>query len=246
MAKTGKQSRRDVVDQIRSQQKRADQRQGRVIIGACVAVALLIVGLAAYGPVKDWWDLRAYNDTALEEIGAPASACDDLVTEEADGNQEHVSPGTPVEYTHAPPAFGAHEEVPESMTRKLYTTEDRPNVEKLVHNLEHGYTVLWYDETIAGDDEQMDHLRGIAKKLEGTDNSRLKFKAAPWLESDGEPFPDDQHIAFTHWATESKEDGAKADTQVGVWQYCSEVSGEALDAFMLRYDYTNSPEPNGM
>ncbi len=33
--------------------------------------------------------------------------------------------------------------------------------------------------------------------------------------------------------------------QVGVWQYCSEVSGEALNDFMLDYPYLDSPEPEG-
>ena len=34
-----------------------------------------------------------------------------------------------------------------------------------------------------------------------------------------------------------------ADAQVGVWQYCSDVSGAALEDFMLKYPYTDSPEP---
>ena len=36
-------------------------------------------------------------------------------------------------------------------TRKFYTSDDRPAVATLVHNLEHGFTLLWYDETIADD-----------------------------------------------------------------------------------------------
>ena len=30
---------------------------------------------------------------------------------------------------------------------------------------------------------------------------------------------------------------------MGVWQYCSDVSGAALEDFMLKYPYTDSPEP---
>jgi hypothetical protein len=74
---------------------------------------------------------------------------------------------------------------------------------------------------------------------------RLKFKAVPWLKSDGKAFPSGQHIAITHWAKESKEKGGKKGEQVGVWQFCSKPSGEALNDFMLKYDYTNSPEPAG-
>jgi hypothetical protein len=245
VAKSDKTERRAAVDLIRQQQKRADKRQGAIIVGVCVAVALLIIGLAAYRPIKDWWDLRQFKDLGLDSIGAPATVCGDITTKKSSGTQEHVAAGTPIDYPDAPPAFGEHEEYPDEMTRKLYTESDRPNVEKLVHNMEHGYTILWYDESIADDSDQMLLLKGIADKMKGTGNMRLKFKAVPWLAEDGKPFPDDQHVAFTHWAKESEEKGAKDDESVGVWQYCSEVSGEALNDFMLDYDYTNSPEPNG-
>jgi len=33
---------------------------------------------------------------------------------------------------------------------------------------------------------------------------------------------------------------------VGVWQYCTDVSGDALNAFMLKYPYMDSPEPTAM
>ena len=66
------------------------------------------------------------------------------------------------------------------MERKLYTEGDRPDLGILVHNLEHGYTILWYDETVADDSEQMIELRAIADKFAGTNNFRDKFKAVPW------------------------------------------------------------------
>ena len=47
---------------------------------------------------------------------------------------------------------------------------------------------------------------------------------------------------MTHWSVGGEDAGEGA--QVGVWQYCSEVSGEALEDFMLEYPYTDSPEPN--
>jgi len=107
-----------------------------------------------------------------------------------------------------------------------------------VHNLEHGYTILWYDETIADDDDQLNQVQALAKKFKADDdNFRLKFIAAPWTGDDenGKQFPNDQHIAFSHWKGD-------ADKSTGVWQYCSEVSGEALKTFMKDYPYTDSPE----
>lgn len=245
MAKSDKAERRAAVDQIRRQQQRADQRQGVIIIGVCAVIMVVIIGAAAYRPVKDWWDLRAYSDDALSDIGAPASACQPITTKQASGEQSHVDPGVPVAYEDAPPAFGQHENVPEQMDGKFYDEDDRPNVEKLVHNLEHGYTLVWYDESVADDDEALTQLRAIGEKLDDNDDFRNKFKVAPWTEDDGAAFPEGQHIAFTHWAAESKEEGDKEGQAYGVWQYCSEMSGEALVEFMTKYDYTNSPEPNG-
>ncbi|MDN5894522.1 MAG: DUF3105 domain-containing protein [Nocardioides sp.] len=240
-----KQSRREIADQLRTKQKRADKRQGLVIVGVCALIALVIVGLAAYKPIKEWWDLRQYNNAEISEIGSPADVCQKIITKKASGSQEHVQPGTDVTYTDSPPAFGKHEVYPDSMERKLYTAEDRPRLEMLVHNQEHGYTMLWYDETIAKDSEQMSELRAIATKLKGTGNMRLKFKALPWTKEDGDPFPNDQHVALTHWSKGGKDAELSEKKQVGVWKYCDSVSGEALDDFMLKYDFFDSPEPYG-
>ncbi len=154
--------------------------------------------------------------------------------------------GTEIEYPDAPPAFGQHYPEPDGMERKLYTEEDRPPLGKLVHNLEHGYTILWYDQSVADDGGQMDELRGIADKLQGTGSLRLKFKAVPWLSSDedGKKFPDGQHVAMTHWSKGGVGDDA-TEKPVGVFQYCSGVSGAALKNFMLDYPYLDSPEPGG-
>jgi len=246
--KNEKSSRRAVADDVRRQQARAERRKSFTIVGACVFVALLIIGAAAYNPIKDWWDLRQFRSVGLEEIGAPASVCGKVTTKKATGNQQHVAEGTDITYTDAPPAFGEHYPVPDPMERKLYTADDRPPLGNLVHNLEHGYTILWYDETVADDNSQMDELRGIADKLAGTSNLRTKFKAVPWLstDEDGKKFPDGQHIAFTHWAAHGIADDSDDNTQLGIWQYCSAVSGDALNTFMIDYDYTNSPEPGAM
>lgn len=243
MAKPAKSDRQAVIDQIRSKQKGADRRRGFMIVGVCVVIALLIIGAAAFQPIKQWWELRQFEDLALADVGAPASSCQDVTTKKATGSQEHVPTGTPVTYDTAPPAYGSHWNeagvAPAEMSRKLYT-DDRPELESLVHNLEHGYTILWYDESIADNEDDMQVLEAIADKLAGTSNFRTKFIAAPWTSEDGEAFPDDTHVAFTHWASGS--DGK----QEGVFQYCDAPSGEALQKFMIDYPYTDSPEPGAM
>ena len=246
MAKPAKTERQQVIDKIRTKQKGAEKRRGFMIVGVCVVIALLIVGAAAFQPIKDWWDKRQFNDLAIAEVGAAASVCGDITKKTAEGTNDHVPSTQQVTYEDAPPAFGAHWNeaglAPAPMERKLYT-DDRPELESLVHNLEHGYTILWYDETIAGDDDQMLELRALADKLAGTDNFRTKFIAAPWTSEDGKAFPDGQHIALTHWSLGEDEE---KPGQVGVWQYCDSVSGEALNDFMIEYPYIDSPEPNVM
>ncbi|WP_193604535.1 DUF3105 domain-containing protein [Nocardioides dongkuii] len=252
MAKTPKSAKSDrqaVIDDIRKKQKGAEKRRGFAIVGACLLVALLIVGAAAWGPIKDSLDAGEYDDVPLADIGAPASVCADPVTESAEGSGDHVDEAQQVTYDHSPPAFGAHWNAlgsPAPFERKFYTAEDRPELESLVHNSEHGYNIVWYDETIADDDEAVDHLRAFAAKFEGTSNYRSKFIVAPWTKDDdkahGGEFPEGQHVAMTHWSV-----GGAGETdptkQVGVWQYCSEPSGEALEEFVKTYPYTDSPEP---
>lgn len=245
MSKPQKSDRRAVVDQLRSRQSSAERRRSLLIVGVCALVALAIIGAGAYNPIKSWYDRRSVADVPLREIGQPADVCDDVTTKPADGTQEHVEPGVPLQFETSPPAYGKHYNVWESMDRKLYTKADRPDLGKLVHNQEHGFTILWYDETAADDGDMMGDIRAIAAKFEGTDNQRLKFKAAPWLASDGDPFPDGRHIAFTHWSNGGV-GLAATGKQVGVFQYCAAPSGAALEKFMDDYPYMDSPEPDAV
>jgi uncharacterized protein DUF3105 len=257
--KSSKSDRQAVIDEIRKKQKGAEKRRGYAIVGVCSLVAVLIIVAAAYRPVKNWWDLRKFNDIDLASIGAPASVCDKVTTKPADGSQQHVPAPSQVTYSTAPPAFGSHwnegpgaNQAPAPFNRKYYTAEDRPELESLVHNLEHGYTILWYDETIADDADELTTIEGIADKFKANDdNLRLKFIAAPWTSADEKEegkdgkFPEGMHVAFSHWSAGGS---GESDTtkQVGVFQYCSKPSGAALKEFMLDYPYTDSPEPDAM
>lgn len=242
MAKQDKTSRQAKIDEIRNSSKAADRRRGGMIIGVAVAMGVLIIGAAAWKPVTDALNAREFNNKDLASIGASAESCQDITTKPASGMQDHVQPGTPLDYEEAPPAFGRHYDAWEPIQRKFYSS-DRPDLGYLVHNLEHGYTILWYDETIADDKEQISLLKGLAGKFD-SDNFRNKFKIAPWTSDDGDAFPEGQHVAMTHWSA-----GGAGETDVskhlGVWQYCSEPSGEALEQFMKEYPYMDSPEPMG-
>jgi hypothetical protein len=242
--KSAKSERQAKIDEIRKQQQGSERRRGLLIVGVCGVVALLIIGAAAFQPIMNWWELRQFRGQDLSSIGAAASVCQDVETKAASGSQDHVEPGTEIPYEDAPPAFGQHYDVWDSIERKFYAEGDRPDVGELVHNLEHGYTILWYDETIAEDEAAMDTLRGLASKFTDDSNLRNKFKIVPWTAEDGDGFPEGQHLAITHWSVGG--DGDPSGEQTGVWQYCSEPSGAAVEEFMTEYPYTDSPEPNAV
>jgi len=243
--KSEKSDRQKVIDDIRRKQKSAEKRQGFMILAVCVAIALIIVVVAAYKPVRAWYEQQKYANDALADIGSSPSVCGDVITKDAKGSGEHRDESEQITYDDAPPAFGPHWNVggfaPVPIDDRFYTKDSRPELEQLVHNLEHGFTILWYDETAADDASMLGEIKAIADKLDYSDtNNRLSFIAAPWTSDDGKDFPDGEHIAFTHWSADQGSDKSE-----GVWQYCTKPSGEALETFMKDYPYYDAPEPIG-
>jgi hypothetical protein len=242
MAKSNKdRDRRAVVEQMRRDQKRSERRRTIVIISACVVVALVIIGLAAVPLIKQ--NMAAAGPLAELGVSESKAGCQDVVKKKATGNQEHKPIGTPITYAEAPPAFGPHWPTPAPFERKFYTEGDRPELEYLVHNLEHGYNLLWYDATIAKDSDKLAAVKAIASKFEGTDLTD-KFIALPWTSKDGKAFPKGTHIALTHWSAGG--DPSDVTKQQGIWQYCAEPSGAVVTQFTKDYPYTDSPEPQAM
>ena len=246
MAKANKtnkdRDRRAVVEQMRRDQQKAERRRTIVVVSACVLVALVIVGLAAIPLLKQ----NSRESRGLASIGATekAAGCSPIQTKKANGNQDHKPQGTPITYDAAPPAFGPHWPSPAPFERKFYTAEDRPDVEFLVHNLEHGYSLLWYDDTIAKSPDKLGDVKAIAKKYEGGQKLTDKFIAVPWTSKDGKAFPGGKHVALTHWST--SDDPSDVSKQEGVWQYCAEPSGAVVQNFMEEYPYSDSPEPQAL
>jgi hypothetical protein len=242
MAKPKKdRDRRAVIEQMRRDQQRAERRRTIVVISACVVVALLIVGAAAIPLIKQ--NRAASGD--LDELGAgeKAAGCQPVEKKKATGNQDHKPEGTPISYPDAPPAFGPHYPQPAPFQRKFYTADDRPQVEALVHNLEHGYNLLWYDETIAESSDDLATVRAIASKYEGNKLTD-KFIALPWTEEDGKAFPKGTHVALTHWSAGG--DPSDPSKQQGIWQYCAKPSGAVVAKFTEDFPYSDSPEPQAM
>lgn len=244
-------ARRERIEQLRKESQRAERRRTLIVVAFCVVIALVIVSLTGWSLWREREEDQELAGIDLDAIGvsADAAACAGVETAPGEGQGEHV-PTEPVEYTDTPPAFGPHRPTPAQFGRKFYTSDDRPEVEELVHNLEHGYTILWYDETVADDAEQLGAVEDIAAKFDGSadpgtaEYEEGKFIAAPWTGDDGGEFPDGTHVALTHWAAEG--DDALPEEGMGVWNYCEAPSGEVVADFMSEYPAENAMEVGGI
>ena len=241
--------RREMVEQMRKQAQAAERRRSLAIVGACVVVALAIVGIAVFQYVKGEREKAELAERKLSEIGvaAQAAGCTPVREEPATGQGDHVT--TTVTYDTVPPSYGPHNPSADNSGSHFFTADDRPDVEVLVHNLEHGWTIVWYDESVANDDAQMKLLRATADKFDqhGSD-PRYNMIIAPWTEDDGEgrPIPEGKHLAFTHWSIHqpvyAPPTGSEQVPSFGESQYCSAFSGAALDDFMKKFPYDDAPE----
>jgi hypothetical protein len=249
--------RREVVEQLRRQAQAAERRRTLTIFAICAVVAAAIIAVAGISIYNQNKEEDALAKTDLAKLGASAAAagCSTVQEEDGTGANEHTT--EPVVYATTPPSFGKHNPSADTSGTHFYTAEDRPPVEVLVHNLEHGWTIVWYDDTVAGDNYAMDVLRATADKFDGHGSDpRYNMIIAPWTSDDGEgtPIPDDKHIAFTHWSIHhptfdaSAWDGhdvSRGDPAIPSWgesQYCTSFSGEVLSDFMTQFPYDDAPE----
>ncbi len=250
MAKTSdKAARRARAAELRRQAERAERRRTLGLVAVFAVIAVLIVGLTTWAMVTNRQQVQATAGADLADLGADAAAagCLDVETTPADGSGEHLD-GQQIDYDTAPPAYGPHWSGPAPFTAKFYPDDDsRPPLEAMVHNLEHGYTILWYDQTVAADDEQLQVVRDIAAKFDVGSPSDVasynkgKFLAVPWTPDDGEAFPDGAHVALSHWSGAS--DSPQGSQGSGHRQYCDAPSGQAVADFVEAYPAEDAPEP---
>jgi len=234
--------RRAKLEEMRRAQKASERRRNLIFVVLTAVVALGIIAAAVVPMINK----SRQNNKALNEFGVSAAAaqCDPVTNDPVD-SATHVGPGTGgsnesithVNYSTVPPVGGNHFLTPQPIDRHFYTGEDRPPIENLVHNLEHGYTILWYDSTVTGD--QLTALKDLSSRVP-KDSDRRKFIVSAWDESRG-AFPDGKHIALSHWS--AKGDGA-GSAGLGHRQLCGQVSGEAVDQFMTQFPFSDAPEPN--
>ncbi len=250
MSKSNKnRERRAVVEQMQREAKAAERKRTLTVIAVCATIALVVVGLAGYQVWKNQQAQAELSNTSVTSLGATAQSagCTSVQQQNATGQGDHVS--TPVHYDTVPPAFGPHNPTPDSSGKHFFTAADRPPVEVLVHNLEHGWTIVWYDDSVAANSTQMQALTATAAKFDAHGNDpSYNMIIAPWTSKDGEgrPIPDGKHIAITHWSIHqpvySAPTSNKQPPSYGESQYCTSFSGAVLTAFMKRFPYDDAPE----
>ena len=225
--------RRAVVEQLRKQQKRKERQRGLLILGASLAVVVGLLAAAIIPYVKQSRENDRLAGTPVADMGVSASAagCDPVSKKKATGNNQHLTPPEKITYPDAPPASGPHwgNFLQGSEIRPFYTVQDRPELERMVHSLEHGHTILWYDDTVKPGTKAYTDIKAMAGKLDSY------FMAAPWQSADGVAFPSGKHVALTHWTG--------PEDQQGVTQYCAAPSGSVLSDFMKAYPASDTPEP---
>jgi hypothetical protein len=233
--KTIARDRQAKIEEMRRAQAAKERRRTMLVMGAAVLAVVVLVAVV-FVVIRNELASQPSNNLADIGVAASAASCDEVTNDPAEGVNNHVGPGTPtpdttrVEYETAPPSAGPHFAAPEFPANAFYTADDRPPLENLVHNLEHGYTIAWYTEDLPAD--QVEQLRTIADLARDQDSTGGKFIAVAWDPERGE-FPEGKPIALSHWGVDN-----------GHRQYCGAVSGEVVETFITEFPYTDSPEPN--
>ncbi len=181
------------IDQRRVQQHTTTDSEGRSVgtyVGVVVALAL-VAGLGYAGVTA----LGGGNGGAGETgpLGLPLEGDDEALQQverfESQGTR-HVPTGTNIDYQRTPPLSGTHYGG-STVDAGFYT--DRPAFGSLVHTLEHGAVVIYYDPGALPDDVES-HLRSLTEEYTGTWSSVVVV-----------PHPEenpDSTVVVTAWRTQ--------------------------------------------
>lgn len=139
---------------------------GPIALGVIFISAAVIVGYVAFGGGGGGGDTTGADGDGIETEPLPengdSALLEDVQEHPSEGTQ-HVQTGTQVEYDTTPPTSGPHYN---GVTEAGFYTESQPAGE-LVHALEHGAVVIYYDEdALSAETEQS--LRDWASAHTGT------------------------------------------------------------------------------
>lgn len=210
--------------QAKREAERAAQRRQRRRKIAATAVVAVVVAAALGGAGFLWQQSRAERAEFLSgEAQAAQDAGCQAVEEPADLGGQHLgaqsgqlTQAPPSEiYDHRPATSGPHIGGAAAATG-IY--EQHVDERLLVHNLEHGYVVVWYSPEL-GDDERAELLEWGETAV--ADEPLLIVAEYP------EPLPDGGKVAHVAW---------------GYRQLCDDFDPDVAGAFLDRYTNFEAPE----
>jgi hypothetical protein len=151
----------------REQGRMRQQRQKWITYGIGAGVALIVLGILG---TLVW---QAAKPQAGEVVSIPA------------GYQTHVEVGTALTYPSDPPAGGPH--YAEELSNGFFDESSLPSrpgdiAGYLVHNLEHGYVIFWYN-CAKLDESGCNTLKSQIKAVMDAKNN-FKLIAVPWKSID--------------------------------------------------------------
>jgi hypothetical protein len=199
--------------------RRLDEPTGRalpdwrlLLIGGVLVVGVLILGLVLLfggGSDPSAGAIQPLDGTTHVPVGTTCRSA--------------AAPCGPNPYSSVPGTSGPHWDPSGVAQWGAYSTPQ--NESQLIHNLEHGGIVIWYDAA-AVDADSIDTLtQYVTRQTAAGLSGRYKFIISPW----------------------GGEDPLPAPIVVTAWRYLLELQTadtDVIDAF-ARDHYGRSPEPNG-
>lgn len=186
-----------------------------------IGIALVIIAAVT---IFIFNERSAETEAAAAPEGVPAdeAGCDPVEEHEEEGN-EHVDGGTDVQYETSPPTSGDH--WPTELITDAGFYPDTVPEESLVHNLEHGQVVIWYDANASSD--LVDDLERFTDSQNDPDAIGAGASTPPIISVPYDDVPEGKSYVMTAW-TQS--------------QACSSYSLEAINEFREKFQ-GRSPEP---
>ena len=199
--------------------KAAERRKNFLFVGSAIAVALILIGAAVIPAF-----LHDQANKKKQKTGYQASPSKAEVAAGCDGvHNDPISPAalhvtTPIDYSKQkygdtrggtppiPPSNGRHNPVSLGDTNRFYPLSQKPRPERAVHNLEHGYVVVWYDSKLPAD--QAAHLQALAAA-----GSLSRLLVVGWWQGD---LPAGKHVVLTSWGRTDR---------------CAKVSDDVINSF---------------
>jgi hypothetical protein len=196
------------------QERAADKRARQLRILAMALVGVIFAGLVGLAVARN----RAESARLAEQTAAVQARLDELGCTPAenmeDRGQGHLDAASLAQqppdalYPDRPATSGEHFQG----WLKTGVYDQVMDERVLIHNLEHGYVNVFYDES--ADDAQIDELKSFAE--EQIDGNYPKLIVSAW---DG-PLPEDYNFAYTGWGTR---------------QMCAEFDTDTLAVFLREH-----------